>query len=271
MAGQIVEITQPGYWLHKVRGFLEVRNDGEKIGQVPLDDIAAVIISVPGCSVSSVLIDQLSQRNIPFVICGKNYLPSSIIFPLNGYGRQFHVMRAQTKMSEPRRKRVWQKIVRAKIRNQAVILERAGKNHKLLLRLSDKVRSGDPDNCEAQAARQYWQQLFGSKFRRNRNAAGVNAALNYIYAVVRACVARGVSSAGLHPSFSLHHKNPQNPLNLVDDLMEPYRPIADYLLLQRGGTIGEELTPETKGKLAAITTLTIPLDQESPPLSLATG
>ena len=253
----------------KFRGFLEVSEKGEKIGQVPLDDIAAVIISTPGCSVSTVLIDQLCKRNVPLVICGENYLPSSFTLPLRGYGRQFRVMRAQTALSAPRRKRVWQKIVRAKIKNQAKVLDRIGQSPKPLLRLAGKVRSGDPDNFEAQAARFYWQNLFGINFRRNRDAPGINAALNYTYAIVRACVARGVSGAGLHPSFSLHHKNPQNPFNLVDDLMEPFRPIADYAIHQRFAATNVEMNSETKSQLAAITTLMIPLAGESPPLSLA--
>ena len=269
MTGQIVEITQPGHWLSKSRGFLEVSEKGEKVGQVPLDDITAVIISTPGCSVSTVLIDQLCRRNVPLVICGENYLPSSFTLPLQGYGRQFRVMRAQTTLSEPRRKRGWQKIVRAKIKNQAEVLDRIGQSAKPLLRLAGKVRSGDPDNCEAQAARLYWQNLFGADFRRDRNAPGINAALNYTYAIVRACVARGVSGTGLHPSFSLHHKNPQNPFNLVDDLMEPFRPITDYVIHQCFDAGKIEMNPDTKHKLATITTLMIPLAEESPPLSLA--
>ena len=252
--------------MNKSRGFLEVSEKGKKIGQVSLDDIAAVIISTPGCSVSTNLVDQLCQRNVPLIICTDNYLPSSIILPLQGNSRQFRVMRAQTALSEPRRKRAWQKIIRAKIKNQAEVLARIGQSPKLLLRLADKVRSGDPDNCEAQAARFYWQNVFGADFRRNRDAPGINAALNYTYAVVRACVARGASSAGLHPSFSLHHKNPQNPLNLVDDLMEPFRPISDYVVHQRFAGTKIEMTPETKQQLAAITALTIPLASESPPL-----
>ena len=269
MTGQIVEITQPGYFLNKSRGFLEVSEKGGKVGRVPLDDITAVIVSTPGCSISTVLIDQLCQRNIPLVICGENYLPSSFTLPLQGHGGQFRVMRSQIALSVPRRKRLWQKIVRAKIKNQAEVLERMGQSPKPLLRLADKVRSGDPDNCEAQAARLYWQHLFGTDFRRDRTAPGLNAALNYTYAIVRACVARGVSSAGLHPSFSLHHKNPKNPLNLVDDLMEPFRPITDCLIYQCREVVKGEIDPEIKSQLVAITTLAIPLADESPPLSLA--
>lgn len=269
MRGQIVEITQPGYALSKSRGFLEVRQEQKPVGQVSLDGIAAVIVSVPGCFISSVLIDHLCQQNIPLVICGKNYMPSSITLPVQGYGRQFQTMHAQVKLSEPRRKRAWQHIVKTKIKNQAEVLVRAGENNRQLLRLAEKTRSGDMDNCEAQAARIYWPRLFGKDFRRNPDSPGLNAALNYIYAIVRACVARGISSAGLHPSFSLHHKNSQNPLNLVDDLMEPFRPVADYMLWHTGPDQYAVLSPEVKKQLAVITTLVIPLGDEASPFSLA--
>ena len=267
--GQIVEITDPGHWLNKSRGFMEVHHGGEKLGQVPLDDIVAVIVSVPGCSISTNLVDHLSRRNVPLVICGQNYMPSVFMLPTDGHNRQFTVMRAQTTLSEPKRKRAWQRIIRAKIKNQSVVLSRAGGDGRQLLSLSAKVRSGDPDNYEAHAARLYWRLLFGSSFRRDRMETGINAALNYAYAVIRACVARAVGSVGLHPSFSLHHKNPQNPLNLVDDLLEPFRPIADYVVwLNREGLSGE-LTPTNKEKLAEMTALHIPIGEERSPLSLA--
>lgn len=269
MPDQIVEITTPGLHLSKDRGFLHVRDKGNFIGQVSLDDIIAVIIGVQGCSISTILMDQLSQRNIILVVCGRNFIPSSFILPVAGYGRQFQVMRAQTKVSEPRRKRAWQRIVRTKIHNQAELLTRSGENNNQLVRLADRVKSGDPDNCEAQAARIYWQRLFGNHFRRDPETPGLNAALNYSYAVLRACVARGVSAAGLHPTFSLHHKNPQNPLNLVDDLVEPFRPIADYVVWQ--GDIGciQELSPKIKESLSAVATVLIPLKEETSPVSLA--
>lgn len=173
MRGQIVEITQPGYALNKARGFLEVRHKQSSVGRVPLDDIVAIIISMPGCMISSVLIDYCCQQNIPLVICGKNYLPASITWPVHGHGRQFQIMRAQIQLSEPKRKRAWQQVIKAKIKNQAEVLSRAGKNNAYLLRLIDKTRSGDPDNCEAQAARFYWQNLFGDDFRRDINAPRV--------------------------------------------------------------------------------------------------
>ena len=271
MPDQIVEITQPGYWLSKSRGFLEVQsNDENQVnGKIPLDDILSVIISTPGCSLSTVLIDHLSRNNIPITICGANYLPTTLILPIEGYGRQFQVMRSQTDLSEPRRKRAWQTIVRSKIQNQADLLDFAGKNSMRLKRLISNVKSGDTDNCEAQAARIYWQSLFGEDFRRDRTAADLNTPLNYIYTVIRACIARGISSAGLHPTFSIHHKNPQNAFNLADDLVEPYRPIADCFIWKKYFNKFDKLIPEIKTVLASIVNLQIPIGDEVSPLSLA--
>ena len=271
MPDQIVEITQPGYWLSKSRGFLEVQSNDENqaSGKIPLDDILSVVISTPGCSLSTVLIDHLSRRNIPITICNANYLPSTLILPIEGYGRQFQVMRAQTTLSEPRRKRAWQAIVRAKIRNQSDLLDFIGKSNMRLKRLISNVKSGDTDNCEAQAARIYWQSLFGEDFRRDRTAADLNTPLNYIYTIIRACIARGISSAGLHPTFSIHHKNPQNAFNLADDLIEPYRPIADCFIWKKYFNKFNQLNSEVKAALTNIVNLLIPIGDEVSPLSLA--
>ena len=269
MPDQIVEITQPGLWLNKTPGFLEVKGRRETLGRVPLDDILAVIISVPGASVSTILIDQLCQRDIPLIICGPGYLPTSITLPLVGYGRQFQVMQAQIALSEPRRKRAWQKIVRAKIRNQAQVLAHFGCYNKALVRLASQVKSGDTNNHEAQAARIYWQSMFGDDFRRDRDRPGINAALNYSYTVLRACVARGLSAAGLHPSFSVHHKNPQNPFNMADDFIEPFRPLADIRVRDLATNELDPITPEIKAELAAITSAPTTLGKETSPLSLA--
>ena len=263
MTGQIIEITKSGYSLRKKYGFLEVSSKDEIVGSVPLDDIAAVIIARPGSMVSTVLIDQLSKRNIPLIISGDDFLPTSIAFPVQGYGRQFGVMKAQMGISQPRRKRAWQKIVRSKIYNQAMVLQQVGAESKQLERLSARVKSGDPENYEAQAARVYWRRLFGASFRRDRNSAGLNSALNYTYTIIRSCVARGISSAGLHPSFSVHHINPQNPLNLVDDLVEPYRPIADYFIWQHCERNFDELTSHHKQTLAKILNLQTTLNYKS--------
>lgn len=136
-------------------------------------------------------------------------------------------MARQAALSLPARKRWWAQIVRAKIEAQAELLvERCGHDNGLVM-MSRRVRSGDPQNLEAQAARIYWRALFGPEFFRMRQAGDQNRLLNYGYAVLRALVARALCGAGLHPSLGLSHHNRYNPFCLADDLMEPFRPLVD--------------------------------------------
>jgi CRISPR-associated protein Cas1 len=209
------------------RGFLVVSERGEEIGRVPLDDIAAVIGNAHGLSWSNNLLIALSERGIPAVLCGANHMPSAIIWPVHSHHIQTGRMHDQIAASLPLRKRLWAQIVRAKILAQGATLAAVGAPSGGFYLLSRKVRSGDPGNVEAEAARRYWQLLFGRDFRRNRDASGTNALLNYGYAVLRAGVARATMAAGLHPGFGLMHANRSNPMVLVDDLMEPFRPVVD--------------------------------------------
>lgn len=270
MADQIIEITSPGFHISKSRGFVSVNREKELIGKVAIDDLFAVIISTPSCSITTNVLDVLAHNNIPVVVSGTNFLPSSITLPLTLNINQFHVMNLQASLSEPRRKRAWQQIVRSKIHNQNEVLQRAGIYSSRLKQLVGRVRSGDPDNIEAQAARYYWQSLFGSDFRRDRDQEGLNSALNYAYTVLRACVARGLCAAGLHPAFSLHHMNSRNALNLADDLIEPLRPIADNAVQINRDFFAGALTPECKKVLASLVNIEIDTIDGASPLSLAT-
>ena len=161
-------------------------------------------------------------------------------------------MEAQIAASLPVQKRMWASVVRAKLLQQAAVLEACGAPDAPLNALVRKVRSGDPDNIEAQGARRYWGLLFGDGFKRDQKADGVNALLNYGYTILRATTARAVIAAGLHPSIGLHHSNDANAMRLVDDLMEPFRPMVDLKVrgLIRQGLF--EVTPETKKALALV-------------------
>jgi CRISPR-associated protein Cas1 len=115
--------------------------------------------------------------------------------------------------------------------------------------LAARVKSGDPENLEAQGARRYWTLLFGDAFRRDQNAGGTNGLLNYGYTVLRATTARAVVAAGLHPGIGLHHSNDNNAMRLVDDLMEPFRPMIDLKVWQLKRNGETEVSPETKRAL----------------------
>jgi CRISPR-associated protein Cas1 len=193
-------------------------------------------------------------------------MPVAWVWPLDGHHVQSLRMRHQLEAGEPLCKRLWQALVRAKISQQSAVLERLGKPHEAFDFLARKVRSGDPENVEAQAARRYWPLLMGDEFRRDRERGGSNAMLNYGYTVLRAGVARAIVSTGLHPSVGLHHSNRGNPMCLVDDLMEPFRPLTDYLVARLIANGASDVTPATKGILARVLSLDMATAQGTTPV-----
>jgi CRISPR-associated protein Cas1 len=266
MVGRVVEIASDGRHLARERGFLTVAEKGQEIGRVPLDDIAALIVSAHGLTYTNNLLVELSNRGVPVVLCGANHKPHALVWPVDGHHEQSGRMSDQACASLPTKKRLWQQIVRAKILTQGATLQAAGKPFEGFRLLARKVQSGDPENVEAEAARRYWPLLFGAEFRRDYDGSGYNGLLNYGYAVLRAGVARAVMGAGLHPSLGLKHSNRGNALVLVDDLMEPFRPIADsevYRLVQQGLC---EVTPETKAELARLMIIDLHSEQGLSPL-----
>jgi CRISP-associated protein Cas1 len=252
MIGRIVEVADDRRHLFLHRGFMVVQDtDGERkeLGQVPLDDIAAVIANAHGLSYTNNLLVALSERGAPFVLCAANHNAVGMLLPIEGNFEQSKRIEAQIAASQPTHKRLWATVVRSKLEQQAAALEATGQPTAPLTALAARVKSGDPENLEAQGARRYWQMLFGQGFRRDQNAPGLNAMLNYGYTVLRSATARAVIAAGLHPSIGLHHSNDFNAMRLVDDLMEPFRPVIDLRvwLLQRGGE--SNITPDTKRAL----------------------
>jgi CRISPR-associated protein Cas1 len=162
------------------------------------------------------------------MVTGRNHLPAGMMLPIDAHHIQTQRHRAQVETSEPVKKRLWQSLVAGKIALQGEVLTHFAGNDGGLGPMSKRVRSGDPENLEAQAAQRYWPRLFGGDFRRDREAEDANALLNYGYAVVRAAAARAVVASGLIPSLGVFHKNRSNPFCLADDLFEPYRPYVDW-------------------------------------------
>lgn len=252
MIGRIVEVADDRRHLSMNRGFMVVQDtEGERseLGQVPLDDIAAVIANAHGLSYTNNLLVALAQRGAPFVLCGANHNAVGMLLPIDGNFEQAKRIEAQIGAALPVHKRLWAAVVRSKLEQQAAALEAAGAATAPLTALVCKVKSGDPANIEAQGARRYWTLLFGDGFRRDQDGGGVNALLNYGYTVLRAATARAIISAGLHPSIGLHHSNDTNAMRLVDDVMEPFRPIIDLKVwhLLRNGE--DQVTPNSKRAL----------------------
>ena len=252
MIGRIVEVADDRRHLFLSRGFLVVQDtEGERkeLGQVPLDDVAAVIANAHGLSYTNNLLVALAERCAPFVLCAANHNAVGMVLTIDGNFQQAKRFDAQIAANQPLIKRLWAEIVKSKLQQQSAALEATGAPFVPLSALVRKVRAGDPDNFEAQGARRYWGLLFGEDFRRDQQGGGLNAMLNYGYTVLRAATARAVVSAGLHPTIGLHHSNEGNAMRLVDDLMEPFRPMIDLKVWQLHKQGEGQVTPESKRAL----------------------
>lgn len=232
MGWRSVVITQ-GACLSLKDNALCVKQD-ETDAKVPLEDISVVIIDNPQVTLTSALLCACAEQQIAVITVGVDHHPNGVLLPFTPHSRALKTLKAQLNLRQPIRKQLRQIIVQQKIRNQSILLNRQGHEDTAnkLLRLSAKVRSGDPDNYEAQAAQNYFRPLFGADFRRAQERF-YNAAMNYGYAVLRAALARALVGFGFLPVLGLFHDNEQNAFNLADDLIEPYRPVLDWWVLRQ--------------------------------------
>lgn len=252
---RIVDIAADGRHLSAHRGFLVVSEERAEVGRVPLDDVAAVMVHAHGTTWTTSLMVALAERGAPVLLCGRDHHPAAVCLPLHGHHAQNGRVRAQWEARRPLSKQLWRVVVVAKIRWQAAVLAANGHPAEPLEFLARRVGSGDPENLEAQAARRYWSQLMGAGFRRDRDAGGANAMLNYGYAVMRAMCARAVVAAGLHPSIGIHHAHRGNAFALADDLIEPFRPLVDQLTVRLQAAGVAEVTPAAKRAYAGLIAL----------------
>jgi len=245
---------------------MTVTLDGVEKGRVPLDDIGALLCHARDITYSNSLLVELATRNVTAVICDRNHLPVAWLWPLDGNHIQALRIRAQIDAPKPLLKRLWQITVRAKITHQKATLERLSKPVDGFDDLIRKVRSGDPSNVEAQAARRYWRLLLGDSFRRERRGFPPNGLLNYGYTVLRAGTARAVVAAGLHPTVAIHHSNRGNAMALVDDLMEPFRPVVDSIVARLVHLGDSEVNRDTKKTLGNVLSIDMITERGATPL-----
>jgi CRISPR-associated protein Cas1 len=231
MTDRILDFSQGAASLSIRNNLLIVKQGGVEVASIPCAEIAAVIISHWEVVFTQAVLGRLAESGAAVVICGRSYSPAAMLLPLESHHIQAERFLRQAAMSAPRRKQLWQQIVRAKIAAQASVLEELRNDDHGLRALTKQVRSGDPGNVEARAARRYWSVLFGdAPFARADEEDFRNHWLNYGYAVLRAATARAVCAAGLHPTFGLAHRNKANAFALADDLMEPFRPVVDRIV-----------------------------------------
>ncbi|MBI2968462.1 MAG: type II CRISPR-associated endonuclease Cas1 [Bacteroidetes bacterium] len=246
---------------------------------IPVEDIGIVVMDNRQITVTQGLIAALLENNAALIACDNTHLPAGLLLNLSGNHVQTEKFKAQIEASLPLKKQLWQQTVQAKIRNQAALLKRKNMEVENMERWADDVQSGDIGNLEARAAAYYWKNIFshifllsddapGGGFFRDRNGPPPNNLLNYGYAILRATVARGLVASGLLPTLGIHHHNKYNAYCLADDIMEPYRPFVDEIVLKiaEAGENFYELSKEIKTKLLNIPALDIMIDGQSSPL-----
>jgi CRISP-associated protein Cas1 len=261
----------PAY-LHKNLMQLKVMNpaDNSELGSIPLEDVGVVVLDNPQITITHALMAALIERNVALISCDEKHLPVGLMLPLDGNTIQTERFRLQIDASEPLKKNLWAQTVKAKIENQAKVLQLAGIDDKRLLALVPQIQSGDPDNIEGRAASVYWKLLFEElPFVRDRFGLMPNAHLNYGYAILRAIVARALVGSGLLPTLGIHHSNKYNAYCLADDIMEPYRPFCDlivYQMVKNEEITNDDLSKEHKAKLLSIATVDVMIDGKKSPL-----
>ena len=253
----------------------------ESIRTIPIEDIGVVILDNKQITLTHGLMEALLENNCALITCGNNRMPVGLLLPLEGNTVQSERFQAQIDASLPLKKQLWQQTVQAKITNQAHVL-RTMRNQTVtnMQKWANDVRSGDSDNLEGRAAVYYWKNLFPDieDFTRHREGVPPNNLLNYGYAILRAIVARALVVSGLLPTLGIHHHNRYNAYCLADDIMEPYRPFVDKLLVEivnaemrSTASLSMELTKEIKTKLLQIPISDVVINGQRSPLMIAVG
>ena len=250
------------------------KQDAERT--IPIEDIGVVVLDNRRITITTGAMEALLGNNCAIITCDSTNLPVGLMLPLSGNTTQSERFRNQIDASLPLKKQLWQQTIRQKILNQATVLNKnTGAIVKNMQVWANEVKSGDPDNLEARAAAYYWRNLFPSlpNFVRGREGDPPNNLLNYGYAILRACVARGLVGSGLLPTLGIHHHNRYNAYCLADDIMEPYRPFVDDLVINIMQKYPDytELTQSIKTALLMIPSLDVMLDGKRSPLMIAVG
>ena len=226
---------------------LAIRQDGQLRALIPLEDIWVLVIETHQAQITTAALSSLVDAGIGVMLCGDDHMPNGLLLPLGAHSRHAAIVDDQLAISKPLQKRLWQRIVRAKIENQATVLDLLGLDDSSVKAISKTVQSGDTNNRESVAAGLYFRALAPKGGRRS---GPITPALDYGYTVLRAGVGRTAVAGGWLVSRGIHHCNNLNAFNLVDDLIEPFRPVVDLLVMSEG--LGGELDPETKRRLAEV-------------------
>ena len=244
--------------------------DSSNTKTIPIEDIGVVILDHYRLTLTSTLLNVLLGNNVAVITCDAQHLPLGMFLNLNGHTLQQEHFAQQIAVTTAKKDRLWKQVIQAKINNQAYVLAQQGVPVLNMQRWVKQVKNGDPENIEARAASYFWKNIFGNiPFVRERFGAAPNGLLNYGYTILRGVVSRALVGSGLLPTLGIHHHNKYNAYCLADDIMEPYRPFVDALVLTLVKEGVGELTSESKQTLLKIPTLDVIINQQRSPLMVA--
>jgi CRISPR-associated protein Cas1 len=264
-----IEISREKAHLSSRLKQLVVNQNGNSTS-IPCEDIGVIVVDHPGTTYTHAALASLADSDAALVVCGRDHLPTAVLLPLSDHSKVVWRLADQMSAGRPLCKRLWQQLIQAKIRAQAHNLDANAPARKKLIDLASLVRSGDPANVEARAAKVYWRNWLPEEaFRRDADASGLNAMLNYGYAIVRAAIARAIVAAGLSPVIGLHHSNRGNAFCLADDLIEPLRTLVDDRARELYRQGYETLDQECKARLLELLAEPVELAGERGPLMVS--
>ncbi|MDA7653071.1 type II CRISPR-associated endonuclease Cas1 [bacterium] len=250
-AGQIVEVSNPAF-LKTEKKQLLIEQKSEIVARISFEDLQVILLANPQITVSIGVLQQCVKNNLPVIVCDHKYLPCGYLHAPLSNSLHTKILKYQVEAKAPLKKQIWKRIVMAKVKHQAALLESKNKVSQQLWKLLTRIRSGDPDNIEAQAASIYWRELFGSRFRRDPNAEGINSLLNYGYAIIRAATGRALAGSGLNTTLGIFHRNQYNHFCLADDMMEVIRPMVDAVVFELVAEKNTQVNQHTKRALLDI-------------------
>lgn len=270
MIKQTLMFTSPVYLSLKEDQLVITFKDNKDTVTRPIEDIGFVVIENPEVSISIPALNELADNNVSVIFCDRKKMPKTMLMTLEGNTTQQESYKYQIDASVPTKKNVWKQLVESKIKNQALLLNKVGKNGDALKPYYMNVKSGDTDNREGAAAREYWGRIFDEGFKREREGLPPNNLLNYGYTILRAAVARALIGSGLYPAFGVFHRNRYNAFPLADDVMEPYRPFVDEIVyhLYYDAAVSE-LDNQAKSKLLRVLFSDVKMGKVTRPLENA--
>lgn len=283
MIKRVLCFTNPAYLslrqgqiVHQLPEVVHAKNVTEEFRQsartIPIEDVGVVVLDNKQITITSGLMAALLDNNCAIVTCNDQHLPVGLELPLMGNSIQNERFRQQLDASEPLKKQMWQQTIVSKILGQAHVLGEVDVENTNMRAWAKDVRSGDTENMEARAAAYYWRNVFHDPyFIRGQEGNPPNNLLNYGYAIVRAMMARSLVAAGLLPTLGIHHHNRYNAYCLADDIMEPYRPLVDQMVISMMNRYADisEITTEMKRDLLSLSTADVNIDGHRSPMMIA--